>query len=249
MNRPRSEILALIELAALFLPAIPAYLWLWPNVSGTVFFYPVQLLVYLYVFAGALLIGLRRWSWYQLGINRRGIGFSLVCGMAILALRPLAYLALGWPLTLREFDFWRVAGEVVFYFAFVGVVEELVFRGLMYRALESLRGNGLAIVGSSLGFALWHIGWMGALIVIPFVLGVVFGLIRWRAGGIVGLIVVHGLFDVCAVEMLTPPEMASITDILHQGIVNRAALYAGDILFFGLILFLLFWKRKGRLPY
>ncbi len=67
---------ALIQVGAMFLPGIPAYIWLWPNVTGdakTI----VNVLVYLYFLAGTLLIGLRRWNLNQLAkrarISRRSI--------------------------------------------------------------------------------------------------------------------------------------------------------------------------------
>ena len=66
MRTLRPEASALLELGILFLPAIPAYIWLWPNVSETDRLYPVQSLAYVYVLGGALFIGLRRWTWDQL---------------------------------------------------------------------------------------------------------------------------------------------------------------------------------------
>jgi hypothetical protein len=43
----------------MFLPAIPAYLWLWPNVEGTSAWI-ANSLSDLYAIAGSLVIGLRR---------------------------------------------------------------------------------------------------------------------------------------------------------------------------------------------
>jgi hypothetical protein len=60
---------ALSEVGVLFLPGIPAYIWLWPNVENTDWLRPVQVLVYLYFLAGCLIIGRRRWSWDQLGLH------------------------------------------------------------------------------------------------------------------------------------------------------------------------------------
>ena len=247
MRQLRPEASALVELGILFLPAIPAYIWFWPHVSGTAIASVAESLAYLYVFGGALFIGLRRWTWSQLGVNRLGIGLSLICGAVLIAERALAQVVLGLPLTLRPFSLGRVVGEVVFYLGLVGVVEELLFRGLMFRALENWRGPGLAVFGSALGFALWHIGWAGPLIVVHFGLGLVFGLIRWRAGGIVGLVFVHGLFDLMAVETQTPPNIGSIDQLLQIVIVNRPALFIGDALLLALI-FYLWIGRQGLLP-
>jgi hypothetical protein len=49
-------------------------------------------------------------------------------------------------------------GDVLFYLLLVGVTEELVFRGLMYRALEEWRGTRWAIWGTTIAFGLWHVG-------------------------------------------------------------------------------------------
>ena len=245
MRKMRPELSALIELGLLFLPSIPALIWLWPNLGETALFYVVQSLAYLYVFCSVLFIGLRRWTWSQLGLNRLGIGLSLICGAVLIAERLLAPLALGFSLSPRAFDLWRALGEIIFYLGLVGVVEEVLFRGLVFRILESWRGPGLAIVGSSLGFALWHIGWMGSLIIAPFLIGLVFGLVRWRAGGLVGLIFVHGLFDLVSVEMPMPIAINSIDQISHLTITNPVAVAVGDALLVALVIYL--WKIHPRL--
>jgi membrane protease YdiL (CAAX protease family) len=170
---------------------------------------------------------------------------SLLCGGIFIAERCLAQLALGLPLDLRPFGLWRIVGEVVFYFGLVGIVEELLFRGLMYRVLKDWHGPALAIFGSSLGFALWHIGWAGPFIVAHFLIGLVFALIRWRAGGIVGLIVVHGLFDLLAVETQTPVTIETVEQLRHMAIANPAAVIVGDVLLLALVLYL--WKVHPRL--
>jgi hypothetical protein len=50
---------ALLEVGVMFLPALPAYLWLWPNVAGTSA-WVANSLADLYAIAGSLVIGLRR---------------------------------------------------------------------------------------------------------------------------------------------------------------------------------------------
>ena len=71
-GRRHPSLSALLEVGILFLPAIPAYLWMWPNLGGTLNDI-VQVVVYVYILVGTLYIGLRRWSWDQLGLNRKGI--------------------------------------------------------------------------------------------------------------------------------------------------------------------------------
>ena len=69
------------------------------------------------------------------------------------------------------------------------LVEELVFRGLLYGWLESRWGSGLAFVVSSLAFAAAHVEPAHALLVAP--LGLLFGLLRWRTRSLWPSLVAH----------------------------------------------------------
>ena len=248
MKKLSPEKSALLEFGILFLPSIPALIWLWPNLQGSGLTDLVQCLVYIYFLGGGLFIGLRRWSWGQLGLSRLGIGLSLACGAILIIERFLAPLALGYPIGFLPFAPVRVVGEILFYFVLVGLVEEFLFRGLLYRIFENWRGPGLAILCSSLGFALWHVGWMGPLIIAPFIIGIIFGLIRWRTGNIVGLILVHGAFDLLSVEMPLPNSFSTTLDqVLHHRIAHPLAVVIGDALLIALVLYL--WKVHPRLQH
>jgi len=231
---------ALAEVALMFLPAIPAYLWLWPNVKGTAWLMPVQVAVYLYFLAGCLFIGLRRWDLGQLGLNRQGIGLSLLCGTAVLIILVLGRLATDLPLDPQPLTLRRLVGEIAFYFGLVGPIEELLFRGLIYRALDEWRGTRWAIWGSALAFGLYHIGWQGPLGVLGcFFLGLLFGAIRWRAGGIVGLILTHGLIDVIVMELYAGLTVEQARQIR---VAHPALAVLGDGLVLALVLYL--WKFR-----
>jgi len=233
---------ALVEIGLMFLPAIPAYLWLWPSVSGTAWLKPVQSAVYMYFLAGTLLIGLRRWNLDQLGLNRKGIGLSLACGLAFVVGRILVVVATDLPWRLQRVTFERIVYDVAFYFGLVGLIEELLFRGLLYRALDEWRGTRLALWGSALVFGLYHIGGQGPLGALgTFIAGVVFGAIRWRAGGILGLIVAHGLADVTALWML--PSF-NIQLLSRPQIVHPTLLILGYGLILGVPVYL--WKAPAR---
>jgi len=186
---------ALLEVGMMFLPAIPAYLWLWPNLQGNTAWI-VQAVVYVYVLAGTLFIGRRRWSWSELGINPCGLWLSLACALALLLGRLLIILSVRWQVAPPPLDPLLLVLDLLYYFCLVGLVEELLFRGLVYHALQSWGGVRAAIWGSSAGFMLWHIFGQGPLIgVTTFVIGLVFALLRWRAGGILGLVILHALWD------------------------------------------------------
>ena len=150
----QSSVSALVEILLLFSPAHPAYLWLWPNVQGTGWSEPVQVMTYFYFLGGSLFIGLRRWKLDRLGLSRKGMGMSLLFGLVFILGRSLAYLSTNLPLESKPFSLPRIAGEILFYFVLVGFVEEFLFRGLIYRALEDWRGVRLAIWGSTY---LWNL--------------------------------------------------------------------------------------------
>jgi membrane protease YdiL (CAAX protease family) len=189
----RAGMIALAQVIAMFVPGIPAYIWLWPNVSGTTADL-VQVFVYLYFLAGCLFIGLRRWNLDELGLNRRGIALSLICGSSLIAVLILGRWALNLPIEPQPLTVERIAFDIVYYFGLVGLIEELLFRGVLYRALDELRSTRLAIWGTAIAFGVYHVGGQGLIGGFGTALiGLLFALIRWRAGGIVGLIVIHGM--------------------------------------------------------
>ena len=163
----------------------------------------LQSLAYVYMLGGALIIGLRRWTPGEVGLNRKGWGLSLACGAALLLGRMLVTLSVDWQMSGPPVSLLGLAGEVVFYIVFVGLTEELLFRGVVYHALEIWRGARWAIWGSAIAFALYHVPGQGPLAGFgTLVIGIILAAIRWRSGGIAGLIIVHAAIDIVAVHML-----------------------------------------------
>lgn len=228
---------ALVEFGLMFLPGVPAYLWLWPNVTADDRTW-IQVIVYLYFLAGCVIIGFRRWTPDQLGLNARGLRVSLGCGTAIILMMIAGRFAINLALEPLPITLDRMVFDIVFYIGLVGGVEEFLFRGLLYRILLELRGARLAIWGSALAFAIYHIGGQGILGGFGTgVLGVMFGAIRWRAGGIAGLVATHGIYDIIAVEGWPNLAMAQVLEIkvVHPGLALIA-----DGLLFGTLIYL--WK-------
>jgi membrane protease YdiL (CAAX protease family) len=239
MKEPRPlppSISALIEVIIMFAPGLPAYMWLWPNITGTKWNTPVQVLVYIYFLAGTLGIGLRRWDLKTLGLKVSGWKLSAACGLALISAQVLIILSMNWELDLEPPGVAQLAWKAVYYIGAVGLVEELLFRGLVYHALQEWRGVRWAIIGSSLSFGLYNIGWMS-----PFgalgtaFIGLIFALIRWHAGSILGLIFIHGLMDIISLELLTALELykSGISQVTH-----RFTFCAGYILFIAVPIFL-----------
>ena len=243
--QPHPHRSALLELGLFFLPALPAYLWIWPNINGLandIF----QVFVYSYILAGTLFIGLRRWNWDQLGVNRKGLGLVLACGLAILAARFMIVQSIHWNISPPQLTVLRLLGSLVYYFGLVGLVEELLFRGLIYRLLEDWRGTRWAIWGSSIGFGLWHVFGQGLLLGAAGVaIGLLFALLRWRAGGILGLIILHALWDIETVVLVSGSNAEILDEIKNISFTNLALVWIGTLLLFGVPLYV--WLLHPRL--
>lgn len=232
---PHPGLAALIEVGVMFLPAIPAYLWIWPRVEG-VGFWVFQSLAYVYVLAGTLYIGLGRWSWRQLGVNRAGMGLSLACAASILAGRLLIIRSVNLGLGPPGYSAVELIGGILFYLGLVAVVEELLYRGLIYRALDDWLGVRWAIWGSSFGFLLWHIVGQGPIIgLTAFFFGLLFALLRLRAGGLLGVILLHGLFDVQTFLLVSPSNQ----EVLERLDAGRPEIFDPNLLLLGVGLILL----------
>lgn len=237
---------ALIAIGAMFLPGIPAYNWLWPWLdSHPEWNTPIQSAVYVYFIVCTLFIGLRRWNWDQIGVNRKGIGFGIACGTVLIVARTFALLCTNIPLAWQLTTLDRLLGEAAFYFLLVGVGEELLFRGVMWRALEEWRGTRWALIVTALGFGIWHIYGRGVVgIAVGIIYGIFFGAIRWRAGGIVGLIIVHALMDLSAVAIV--PDLRLSYLLTRVQVVNSWLAVLCELTFVGLLIYL--WNASRRQP-
>lgn len=136
---------------------------------------------------------------------------SLACGALLIAGRTLVILAVDWQAGPSQPGIGRLLWELLFYFCLVALSEELLFRGLIYRAFDDWIGVKWAVWGSSLAFMLWHIFGQGPLVGLAMLFyGLVFALLRLRAGGIVGLILVHGLIDFSAARLMPDMDVLSL---------------------------------------
>jgi membrane protease YdiL (CAAX protease family) len=243
---------ALMEVGLLFLPSIPGLLWLWPAIPpDSALHTAVQCLVYVYFLGGAIYIGRRRspqhpsgWSWAQLGVSRKGLGLSLACGAGMLALLACGRLALADPLQFAPLDPLQAAWTLIFYIGFVGVCEEFLFRGLLYHVLHGLAGSLLAILGSTLAFALWHIGWAGPLQMGGIALiGGIYALARWRGGNIPGLALGHGLYDILVYALYQGVDRDAIS---ITSIANRGYALVGDLILLLMLGYLLWIHPRLR---
>lgn len=88
------------------------------------------------------------------------------------------------------------------------VTEELVFRGFLFRGLAASRvGVGGAILISSALWAVMHIQYSPFFIVHIFVMGLVFGWLRWRSGSTTLTLILHA-----AVNLVSLLQIAFIVE-------------------------------------
>jgi len=93
--------------------------------------------------------------------------------------------------------------DMVYMFLFVGIGEELLFRGLIQQDLTKAFGWEWGLFGASLMFAIMHLTWRS----IPelgfvFLAGLVLGFIYWKTKSLVAPIVAHGVNNVILVSVL-----------------------------------------------
>lgn len=78
------------------------------------------------------------------------------------------------------------------------VVEEIVFRGFLFAALERIHGAGFALAATSAAFALVHggqYGWQWQRLAILFWVGLALGAVRARTGSTKAAALVHAAYN------------------------------------------------------
>jgi membrane protease YdiL (CAAX protease family) len=136
------------------------------------------------------------YDWDRLGLHLRGLPLQVAIGLTGLAFGGLEYLILRpEPLApaLRWADLWWPALVLL---VSTGLLEEVIFRGLLQRAAGNSLGRwGMFYV--ALLFAVLHVGYRSLLDVV-FVLGVglFFGWAVERTRSLVGVTLSHGLTNI-----------------------------------------------------
>jgi membrane protease YdiL (CAAX protease family) len=164
--------------------------------------------------------------WYAAKIERRplllweekryAVGFYLLSIIAIFAIILAISVALYIPLNAMGFKPSTMIGQLltmtiplkIFTVVTAGVMEELVFRGYIQSRLQLLfKTPDFPVLISAAGFGLLHAAY-GTLInmLIPFVIGVVFGYHYYKYRNIKVLIICHLLIDANAMFYTAVPK-------------------------------------------
>ena len=192
-----AESLALIPLYILFTSSLP---WFFINQQ------------YLLPAVYSCILGLVLLHVYQKKLSLKQLfGFSKekllkysLIGVAIgIPLGTVEYLILLPAPAFPTFEVKYLFRDMVYMLLFVGLGEELLFRGLIQQDLARAFGWEWGLLGASLMFAVMHLTWRS----IPelgfvFLAGLVLGFLYWKTKSLVAPIVAHGVNNVILVSVL-----------------------------------------------
>jgi membrane protease YdiL (CAAX protease family) len=143
-----------------------------------------------------------------LGLSQKSLGRQVGVGLVFFVLFSVAFIGLPLLLGVERTQLLsfkaRTVGILIFYgvydLFFVGLGEELIFRGYFYDRFRELTGSGgWAVLLSAISFGLFHFplhhDWLQ--VGMTTILGLIFGLIHWRVrgGSTLATGITHGLYD------------------------------------------------------
>jgi membrane protease YdiL (CAAX protease family) len=127
------------------------------------------------------------------------LGLSLGFGMLVNSTQESDIFSEGYRNTPWPLVFWLAI------VVFGPVYEEILFRGFLFVGLrQSALGTAGTIVVTGLVFALLHAAQYGAAVIAQiFILGIVFGVVRWKSGSLWSTIFLHGLWNLGQMVLMT----------------------------------------------
>lgn len=151
------------------------------------------------------------WHIYRKNISLRDIGFSgrglaRYCLIGFLIGAPLGaieYLIITPVAPFPTFEIRYLARDFAYMVFFVGLGEELLFRGLIQRNMTNLLGWRWGLVGTSLLFGVMHMTWRS----IPELgftttAGFIFGYVYHKTHSLTTPIVAHGIGNTILVSIM-----------------------------------------------
>lgn len=137
-----------------------------------------------------------KYRWTDLGITLRGWPLQLVIGLSGIGLGTVEYLILH-PKPLVGVPTWqRLWGPALILVVSTGLLEEMIFRGLLQRAAgEALARWGMPFV--ALIFTVLHIGYRSITdLLFVLAVGLFFGWTVQRTRSLLGVTLSHGLINI-----------------------------------------------------
>jgi len=125
--------------------------------------------------------------------------FQVVAGVSVGAILGLVeyFILRPKPIEVGSSMISNVLYLVVTMMVFVGLTEELLFRGLLQSYTAELMPKWQAVHLTALIFALFHIGWLNPLeVVFAYSAGVAFGYLLIKTSGLTAPVVAHGFGNI-----------------------------------------------------
>jgi membrane protease YdiL (CAAX protease family) len=191
-----AESLALIPLYILFTSSLP-----WFFLSQTLLLPAVY----------AAVIALCAWHIYRKRISLSEIGFRrdkwpkyILIGVLVGApLGAIEYFIITPTAALPAFEIKYLFRDLFYMVAFVGIGEELLFRGLIQRDMIGLLGWKWGLLGASLMFGVMHLTWRSIPeLAFTFLAGMLFGYLYYRTRSLTAPIIAHGMGNTILVAVM-----------------------------------------------
>jgi hypothetical protein len=159
-----------------------------------------------------------------IGLSRQEVGLrigslSLQFAIALLGfpLGVLEYLILAPAPIISELTWQAAFFPVVILLVSTGLLEEMVFRGVLQTLASRLFGAFRGVVYVSVVFAVLHIGYLSAAnLVFVFGVALLFGWLVRRTGSLLGVSLAHGLTNIVLLLVL-PLAAAQVTQGVESG--------------------------------
>jgi hypothetical protein len=158
--------------------------------------------IYTLIMSGALVyLWFRRIPLAKIGFCRGFVKliFQVLAGIGVGAILGLVeyFILRPTPIEVGSDVISNVLYLVVAMIVFVGLTEELLFRGMLQSYMVDLMPKWQAVHLSSLIFGLFHIGWLNPLeVVFAYSAGAVFGYLLIKMGGLTAPVVAHGFGNI-----------------------------------------------------
>ncbi len=191
-----AESLALIPLYVLFTSSLP---WFFINQQ------------YLIPAVYSIILALCFWHINEHGIDFHELGFTkdgalkyaLIGLLFAIPSGLLEYIILAPNPPSPLFDAKYLLRDTIYMVFFVGLAEELLFRGLIFNDLKRIFGWKSALLGQGALFGMMHMTWRSPLeIAFTFSAGLVLGYIYYRTKSLAGPISMHAVNNILLVSIL-----------------------------------------------
>jgi membrane protease YdiL (CAAX protease family) len=133
----------------------------------------------------------------EIGLTGNHWFLQVLFGLAGIGLGYVEYLILRPGPLVEAMTFSQMWLPALILIVFTGILEEVIFRGMMQTAFAEKLGRWLGLVLISILFAVLHLGYQSLLdVVFVFAVAILFGVFTELTGSILGVSIAHGLTNV-----------------------------------------------------